>query len=160
VSRLIGQEVFHSNREERKLDRDRLNFESAVLQNFEYLEREYDFRCTERSAFLVRFESSKVFIDVYHGLKDYEVGIGFGRTGIKKRFGFRLFPQRFFPVEETKLGDCVAGTPEKVQQVTKTLSELFSTAGRNVIEEDDATYKVMETVHWWDFRPDALRHGQ
>ena len=101
-----------------------------------------------------------MFIDVSHGLKDYEVGIGFGRTGTKKRFSFRLFLQRFFPVEEMKLGECLAGTPEKVQQVTKTLSEVFGTTGRNIIEGDDTTYTTMETVRWWDFRPDALGRTQ
>jgi hypothetical protein len=88
----------------RKLNREELGFESAVSRQFDFLVSANGFRCTHRSTSRVRFESEKVFIEIDHGLKDYEVGIGFGRTGVGETFNFRLFLRRFFPAEETQTG--------------------------------------------------------
>jgi hypothetical protein len=103
----------------------------------------------------VIFQSRDIFIEVFHGRIDYEIGIHFGTTITGKPFSFRFFLKRFFPAVDVNLGECLADTPEKVHETTKSLSEAFQATGKNIIDGDDTTYKIMETVRWWDFAPDA-----
>ena len=89
--------------------RERLQFEAEVIRNFQYLVSELGFQVTKQDAYLVRYESEKVIVEVFHGLKDYEVGIHFGLVGMKKVHSFTLFLRRFFPEAEKDIGNVFGG---------------------------------------------------
>lgn len=55
-------------------NRQQLGFEEAVLGSFDFL-RSYGFRPVERNATLVRFESRRALLAVFHGRASYEIGI-------------------------------------------------------------------------------------
>jgi|SRR5581483_8757451 len=137
--------------------RKALGFEDAVVRFFRFLEADNGFYRTEQSELGVRFESETVFIDVFHGLKDYEVGICFGLLSEKRYFSFNLYVHRFFPERVAELAEEIAGTPDKVLQAVERLSALFKSVGQKIVEADAKTYEEMKSVKWWHFRPEVLR---
>jgi hypothetical protein len=60
--------------------RDKLGFKEAVLDNFSFLSS-YGFKVVEENVTFVRFESSAVFVDVYHGRASFEIGVHIGLLG-------------------------------------------------------------------------------
>jgi hypothetical protein len=115
------------------LNRKELGFESAESRQFHFLVSANGFRCTHRSTSRVGFESEKVCIKIDHGLKDYEVGIGFGRTGVGETFNFRFCGASVLR-KETQLEDCTADTPENVDQVAQKLADVFQTVGTKIAD--------------------------
>ena len=140
--------------------REELGFTAAVLRSFEFLVRDYGFRCSKQSPFLVRFESTAVFIEIFHGLKDYEVGIHFGRVDDNKRFSFGLYMRRFCPEVHRALGDRIAGTFEKVEAALHGLAEALGTCGKPIIDGEAHILEEMAKVRWWDFCPEVLRRPE
>jgi hypothetical protein len=138
--------------------RAQLGFEEAVLREFSYLEGEFGFRKTKQSLYGIRFESEHVFVDVFHGLKDYEIGIQFGLLRANKTFCFIMFLRRFFPEEEKRIGDSIAGTKDQISHVTKVLAEVFRDTGKSIVDGEAATYAELENVRWWHFDSLALGH--
>jgi hypothetical protein len=60
-------------------DRSTLGFPKAARAAFGFLEREFGFRCVESDGTFVRYESPRVFINVYHGRSSYELQTEIGR---------------------------------------------------------------------------------
>jgi hypothetical protein len=58
--------------------REKLGFKDAVLSSFKFL-RDLRFRPVQREMTFVRYESSKVFVNVYHGRASFEMGVEIGR---------------------------------------------------------------------------------
>lgn len=54
--------------------RERLGFEAAVVENFAFL-KEAGFECVRRECTFVRYESKRVFVNVYHGRGSFELGV-------------------------------------------------------------------------------------
>jgi hypothetical protein len=59
-------------------ERAQLGFKDAVLSNFKFLD-DFGLRPIEEKVTLVRYESSEVFVNVYHGRASYELGVEIGR---------------------------------------------------------------------------------
>src|ERR1700680_1402044 len=59
-------------------ERAKLGFQEAVLSGFKFLS-EFGFRPVEQKVTFVRYESSQVFVNVYHGRASYELGVEVGR---------------------------------------------------------------------------------
>ena len=60
-------------------DRGYLSFTQEVLTDFNFLIKEYGFRCVKTELTFVRYESEHVFVNVYHGRSSYELGVEIGR---------------------------------------------------------------------------------
>jgi hypothetical protein len=60
-----------------RIDRAALGFAESVEREFGFL-RDLGFTMGRREATLVRFESNRVRIDVYHGRQSYEIGLSIG----------------------------------------------------------------------------------
>jgi hypothetical protein len=58
--------------------RAELGFKDAVLSSFKFL-GDFGLRRVEEGVTLVRYESSEVFMNVYHGRASYELGVEIGR---------------------------------------------------------------------------------
>jgi len=133
-------------------------FEEVARQHFDFLVRENGFQCTAGSESKIRFESKRVFIEIYHGQYDYEVGMTFGRIGCDESFSFTLFLRRFFPVVDQAIGERLAETPKRISDLTQAMGEALRTYGQRIIAGDDAFYNEMSKVRWWHFQPEALRN--
>ncbi|MGA2098195.1 MAG: hypothetical protein ABSH39_17985 [Candidatus Acidiferrum sp.] len=59
-------------------ERAQLGFKDTVLSNFKFLS-DFGMRPVEEKVTLVRYESSEVFVNVYHGRASYELGAEIGR---------------------------------------------------------------------------------
>jgi len=60
-------------------DRGRLGFPQAVAREFAFLESTFGFRQVKESTTLVRYESDRLFLNVFHGRGSYEIGLELGR---------------------------------------------------------------------------------
>lgn len=134
-----------------------LGFEKAVRECFHFLEESLGFRCSDMSPLGVRYESDKVFIDVFHGMKDYEIGVQFGLIGSTKQYSFLMFVRRFFPGQEAELGELIADTHDSVSVAVTNLAKLFRAVGQPILNGDPVMLAEMDKVRWWHFRPEALR---
>ena len=139
------------------MPREELGFTAAALRSFDFLVRDYGFRCSKQSPSLVRFDSTAVFIEIFHGLKDYEVGIHFGRVDDNKRLSFGLYMRRFCPEVHRALGDRLADTVEQVETALHGLAEALVTCGKPIIDGEAQMFEEMTEVRWWDFCPEVLR---
>ena len=131
------------------MNREDLAFESAVIQKFAFI-GEYGFLPTQRSLTTVRFESDKVFVEIFHGLKDYEVGIRFGSKDRNKTLSFRLFLKHFFPGSIEQLGNCIADTPAAVIETVTKAAQMFQATGEGIVDADMRVFDEMDKVLWWD----------
>jgi hypothetical protein len=59
-------------------ERAQLGFKDAVLSNFKFLS-DFGLRPVEEKVTLVRYESSRIFVNVYHGRASYELGVEIGK---------------------------------------------------------------------------------
>jgi len=59
-------------------ERRSLGFLEQVSSAFDFLTKEYGFRCVESETTFVRYESHSVFVNVYHGRSSYELGVEIG----------------------------------------------------------------------------------
>lgn len=65
------------------LERESFGFKEKVLSEFEFLVRNYGYSCVQANPTFVRFESKKVFVNVYHGRSSYILGFEIGLLGDK-----------------------------------------------------------------------------
>ena len=59
-------------------DRDALQFDSSVTKSFCFLITDYDFQVVRVEPTIVQYETSKVFINIYHGRQSFEIGVEIG----------------------------------------------------------------------------------
>ena len=64
-------------------ERTSLGFTEAVRSGFKFLVEEFSFACVKEDVTLVRFESTAVFVNVYHGRSSYELSVEIGELPIK-----------------------------------------------------------------------------
>src|SRR2546430_3685910 len=64
--------------EEPSPDRARLRFRDCVLRDFQFLS-EFGLRPVEEKTTFVRYESTNVFVNIYHGRASFELGVEVGR---------------------------------------------------------------------------------
>jgi hypothetical protein len=136
--------------------RSRLGFKKEANVALRWLEP-HGFKCTEANDLCVRFESGKVFIEMIHGVRDYEVYISFGRLAKEEEFSFQLFLCKFNPALEKSLGDRMVDTPETVAATVKALADAFQSEGHGIFRGDDELFDLMKGVFWWHFHPKALK---
>ena len=62
------------------MDRNLLRFPELVQKHFVFLEP-HGFHCVRSKTTFVRFESSLLFLNIYHGRSSFEIGLELGRLG-------------------------------------------------------------------------------
>lgn len=137
----------------------KMHFAEAVLDAFDFLEKEFGFSRTIASIQKVRFESERVFVELNHGDYDFEVSIAFGRLHMPEpeRFDFSLFLRLVNPFLEKTLGERIADKPDSVRETIRKVATAFRSEGIAIVTGNDAVFDRMKTVTWWQFMPDALQ---
>ena len=78
---LVGTRLVHERVQMFKTipnpNREEFGFPEAVLQAFGFLE-EKGFHCTQKNITLVRYESPRVFVNIFHGRASYELNAEIG----------------------------------------------------------------------------------
>lgn len=71
-------------------DRSVLGFAEAVANAFRFLVEDFGFKVVDTDATLVRYESDRVFLNVYHGRRSYEIGVEVGYLHERDANKYRL----------------------------------------------------------------------
>ena len=138
--------------------RSEMQFREKAQKALELL-KDKGFTCVLASERRVRYESSKVYIEMIHGLHDCEVYIDFGRLNTEERFYFPMFLRMVNPTLEKSLGDRMVDTPDTIAATTNALAKALQSEGQGIIKGEDEVFERMKDVHWWDFDPEALGKG-
>lgn len=132
------------------------SFPEIVRDHFAFMER-HSFALTSSSKTKVRYESTKVYVEVSHGEQDGEVAISFGRLAAKEEFSFTLFLRKKNPVLEKKMGERLAATPDEIRECVIKLGDALQREGAEILRGRDGPFEEMKDVRWWHFQPEALK---
>lgn len=127
-------------------DRDKLRFAEAVMDHFGFLISEYRFSCVARESTYVRYESQRVFVDVYHGRASYEIGIEVGlipTPGTPARKVSLIELAEYFGVDAGELLRCQYTTQAGVAEYVSQLAQFLRVHGEAVFEGSPAAFESM-----------------
>ena len=136
--------------------RSGLRFGEEAKSALAFLVKDHGFSCVTASDLHVRYESTKVYIEMHHGFRDYEVHIIFGRLETHERYSFELFLQLVNPALDKSLGDRMVDTPETVAATVSAVANALRSEGQGIIKGEDEVFERMKDVFWWHFCPEAL----
>ena len=124
-------------------DRARLGFKEAALSSFKFL-NDFSFHLAQEKTTLLRYESPKVFVNVYHGRASFELGIEVGRL-IEPNEKVTLYDMvAWAGAEKTEgFGQHVmfqVSTPEGVKEFVPKLAHLLQKYGAPFLEAKDNAY--------------------
>jgi hypothetical protein len=134
----------------------KIRFSEQAKSVFSFLEND-GFKRVLESDTKVRFESSKVFVEICYGERDGEVFLSFGRIIKNEKFSFTLFLRKKNPSFEKDLGERLAYDMNEAQECLVKLAHALKTEGAPIISGEDLVFERMKSVRWWDFEPDALK---
>ena len=124
------------NDNEIEIQREPLKFNIAAKETFNWLGKEYGFRCIVQKSTFVRFENEDLFINIYHGRMSYEINLEFGR---KSDAGQIFHIDNLLQLYKPGDGDYfyyAATNQESVVEGLKKLSELFKNLGASILGGD------------------------
>ncbi|MFZ0977892.1 MAG: hypothetical protein WAN23_00700 [Candidatus Acidiferrales bacterium] len=131
-------------------DRWKLGLKEAVLANFDYL-ASYGLECVESDVTHVRYDSPKVFVNVYHGRGSYELNVEIGRhDGPRKDsslsldavLGWKRAPERKVLSRELPLFQ--SHTREGVQEMVPKMAALFRKYADPLLRGDEGAFKSFD----------------
>lgn len=126
--------------------RHALGFGASVEREFEFL-GEHGFIVRRREPTLVRFESDRLGIDVYHGRQSYEIGLLIGPASPVSAQGYPMSILLDVAVPELARGyrNYAALEPEAVRRGVSELARLFRLCvDRGVLAERDVLERLAE----------------
>ena len=132
--------------------RIKLEFAKLVLEAFDFLTKDFGFRCVQTEMTLVKFESPDVFVTVYHGRASYEIGVEIGLMNVSPSQSAPPFTIRDiveFNGAAKKTGytrevTFSASTPELVKKFVYALADLVRIYAVPVLNGDNAVIKQLE----------------
>jgi hypothetical protein len=131
-------------------NRWKLGFKEAVLANFGFL-KDYGLKCAQADVTLVRYESPKVFVNVYHGRGSYELNVEIGRhEGPRKDstlsldavLGWKRAAER--KLLNTGIPLFQSETREDVQQMVPKMAALFGKYAEPLLRADEEAFKSFD----------------
>lgn len=137
-----------STKSHTSIDRATLAFPEAVRSEFGFLPR-HRFRCVHTEPTFVRYESDKIFVNIYHGRSSYELGIEVGPlySSVELDMGYSLSAliRLVAPEEGAAYRSFVATTPKEVQIGVKLLGEKFQAYGWDLLWGDPDIFTKLKT---------------
>lgn len=131
--------------------RERFGFQEAVLASFEFLSN-YGLKPKKKEATFVRYESKRVFVDVYHGRSSFEIGVQVGRKDRKEKYGLDYIVawagQGAWESEGFGRGTMFqVSTPAAVEPMVPKVAELLKKYGDRFLEGDAGFYNDLEVAN-------------
>lgn len=125
------------------MDRSQLRFSKTVLSEFIFLTKEYNFSCKLCEDTFVRYESDKVFVDIFHGRVSYEVGLQLGLLKYGRDTGYGLGSIISFtdPEKGNKFRYCMTSTPEGVRKGVRKTAQLLKKYGDKALLGDSIVFQ-------------------
>ena len=130
------------------MSRRRLGFTEQVLSSFGFLIKEYGFRVAKSDPTFVRYESSIVFVNIYHGRTSYELGFEVGRlddgSGQEEQpYSLSMIMQHMRKQEQKSFQ---ASTRDRVKELVPKLADLVRTYANSFLKGDVATFRELMTT--------------
>lgn len=132
-------------------ERYKLGFKEEVLNQFDFLTKEYEFQCIKEEVTLVRYESQKVFINIYHGRASYELGFEIGlqpsSLGINE-CKFTLTEIIELAGVQNSIGNIYfqVNTEEGIKKYIPIIAELVKKYAQNALLGDMSTFVSLESI--------------
>lgn len=126
-------------------DRSRLGFNEAVKLTFAFVKK-YGLKLVQEKVTLVRYQSEKVILNVYHGRGSYELGVEFERMGFPETFSlYELlkWAKSAGEIEEIPIGGYQTSSREGVQKLVAQMAELVKRYAEPLLRGDAAVYDAL-----------------
>ena len=126
--------------------RNELRFDETVIREFDFLQH-YGFKCVQREVTRVRYESSRVYVNVYHGRGSYELNVEVGRLegpdtsyvyDLDMILGWAGAQERKLLERTTPLFQ--AETAETVREAIFKMSRLFNKYASALLRGDESAF--------------------
>lgn len=131
-------------------ERAKLGFRGAVLSAFGFLENDYGFRCVKTEVTLVRYESDRVFVNVYHGrgsyFMDVEIGPLSGNPEMEERFSLRHVLKLAAALETTGYTEYQVSHAEHVKEFVDKLAELTKIYAGDVLRGQPKVFEQLRAL--------------
>jgi hypothetical protein len=151
VDSSLEQEGSMKPRESSNVDRNQLGFVSEVMSTFKFLSTEFGFICVKVEPSFIRYESTSIFINIYHGRTSSELGVEIGKLanipgiqenwytigevmdlmGIREKLGYTFFQ---------------ASTQERVRKLVPKLAEYVREYAKPIIEGNTQIFEKLEVL--------------
>jgi hypothetical protein len=131
-------------------DRWKLGFKEAVLANFQFLQ-DYGLECAQSDVTFVRYDSPRIFVNVYHGRGSYELDVEIGRhkgprkdspMGLDAVLVWKRAPERKLLNTEVPLFR--AENPESLQEMVPKMAALFRQYAEPLLGADEGAFKSFD----------------
>jgi len=124
-------------KERLKAPRRRLGFPALVQKAFSFLESEYGFQRVRSEETFVRYESARLFVNVFHGRQSYELGIELGEREAAHDPRYRPFTLEDLAALRApgaaQTTTFQASTSERVRRFLPQLADLLRRSGASVL---------------------------
>jgi hypothetical protein len=131
-------------------ERDRLGFAPAVVEAFAFLEEEYGFRRVATLVTYVRYESPKVFVNVFHGRASYELGVELGLRGPDPRqedhYSLHEFLRFAAPPVSSQYKPFQVTRPETVATFVPVLADLLKSHAGPALVGDEKFFSELQAA--------------
>ncbi len=133
-------------------DRWKLGFKEAVVASFDYLSS-YGLQCVGTDVTFVKYDSPKVFVNVYHGRGSYELNVEIGRHGGPRKdvplrldavLGWKRAPERKLLDREKTLFQ--SHTREGVQEMVPRMAALFQKYADPLLRGDEEAFRASTNI--------------
>ena len=127
-------------------DRWQLGFAEAVKSSFSFV-KNYGLKLVQEEVTLIRYQSEKVILNVYHGRGSYELGAEFERVG-RPREKFSLYDmlkwaKRVGKIAEIPTGGYQASSREAIQGLVAQMAELVKKYAEPLLQGEAETYQAL-----------------
>lgn len=131
---------------EPKPDRWQLGFTEAVKSNFSFVKK-YGLQLVQEEVTLLRYQSEKVILNVYHGRASYELGVQIERADFPgESFGLYevlKWAESTGKIEEIPTGGYQASTRESVQKLLAQMAALVKRYAVPLLQDDATAYQAL-----------------
>lgn len=132
-------------------DRHRLGFAASVQSAFGFLVSKYGLRCLRAESTFVRYQSERVFVNIYHGRASYELGFEVGQLPeypCQPERPFRLgeIIQLAGAEQETGYTFLQASSEERVRRLVPELADLVQRYAGPALDGDPETFQQLAEV--------------
>ncbi|KJS66081.1 MAG: hypothetical protein JL50_13065 [Peptococcaceae bacterium BICA1-7] len=130
-------------------ERNLLGFQEEVKRHFEYLISDYGYRCVFSDPYCVKFQTDKVYLNIYHEKISYEVYVEIGlipedyqnklRIGIKDIIENSASSEKVLPFYQ-------ASNPRSISKAVGELAKLLRIHGKEALAGQYQYYKKISEM--------------
>jgi len=127
-------------------ERKSIEFAKEVKEIFAFLDVQYGFKCTRQEKTFVRYESTDVYVNVYHGRSSFEIGLEIGKKPSERGFSLEGLVTLFDKELSREYWAAEGITAESARRVLKKLAEGLSRYGDAALSGNQSIFNRLEQL--------------